>query len=143
MSAPDRPEEPDVVIVGAGTFGAVLAWWLSRDPDGPRVLLLDAGEFERAEHVQSPPVANLSVPPPVRRLPGSASSSLDGVWEVPWRCDFPSHGLAYCVGGRSLYWGAACVWPRLDRTSSRDAWPARVAKELGTVTCLRQPTSLA
>ncbi|TMC47365.1 MAG: GMC family oxidoreductase, partial [Chloroflexi bacterium] len=46
------------------------------------------------------------------------------VWRSPWRSQVPFPGLAYCVGGRSLYWGG---WsPRLT-AADLSRWPADIA----------------
>src|SRR5207247_7218238 len=65
---------------------------------------------------------------------GSDPGPQNIVWGHPWHSnqDFP--GLAYCIGGRSLYWGG---WaPRLTpadlgaRPADQVAWPADAASYL-------------
>jgi hypothetical protein len=49
------------------------------------------------------------------------------VWGVPWKSSIPFKGLAYTLGGRSLYWGG---WsPRLldEETTT---WPATTVSDL-------------
>jgi choline dehydrogenase-like flavoprotein len=118
----------NVVIIGAGAYGAYCAAKIhSRHPE-TRVLVLEAGSFLVPEHVQNlgrlgldvadaiPPTSDPGVP---RKL----------VWGLPWRgnVDFP--GLAYCAGGRSLYWGGWC--PRLTGQDLA-AWPVSAAEYLDT-----------
>src|SRR5712692_10453012 len=51
------------------------------------------------------------------------------VWGVPWRSHVPFPGLAYCIGGRSLYWGG---WsPRLTAVDLAK-WPPPIAAFLQT-----------
>ena len=66
----------------------------------------------------------------MRRIPGPQSL----VWGHPWHSNQAFPGLAYCVGGRSLFWGG---WsPRQTpadlgaRPSEQAAWPADVAADL-------------
>ncbi|MFF4756700.1 GMC oxidoreductase [Streptomyces sp. NPDC002514] len=121
------------MVIGAGTFGSVLAWRLSQGGQGVRTLLLESGRLERTEHVQNAPPAEETVPPPRLLAPGAASPPPGrGRWRVPWRSHLPYHGLAYGVGGRSLFWGAYCVWPVLDQDGIRDRWPTEARAELTT-----------
>ncbi|NUP36771.1 MAG: GMC family oxidoreductase [Streptomyces sp.] len=135
MSAPGAwltpRQEPEVIIIGAGTFGSVLAWQLGRGGGSVPTLLLESGRLERTEHVQNAPLATETVPPPsLPEAVADAPPTGNGRWRVPWRSPLPYHGLAYGVGGRSLFWGAYCVWPVLDQDGIRDHWPARVRAEL-------------
>ena len=77
---------------------------------GKRVLVLDAGRFLVAEHVQNLGRVGLDVPAPIwpTNDPGVAREL---VWGLPWRGNVEFPGLAYCSGGKSLYWGGWC--PRL------------------------------
>ncbi|HLB88035.1 MAG TPA: hypothetical protein VJK29_10320, partial [Terriglobales bacterium] len=51
----------------------------------------------------------------------------DWVWGNPWRSRVAFPGLAYCLGGRSLYWAG---WaPRLTERDLAQ-WPAEVADYL-------------
>ena len=114
------------VIVGAGAYGAYCAAKLYRDRPNKRVLLLDAGSLLVTEHVQNLGRLGLEVPPPI--TPASDPHVPRAlVWGLPWRgnVDFP--GLAYCAGGKSIYWGG---WsPRL---TSQDLlqWPSSAAAYL-------------
>jgi len=115
-----------VVIVGAGAYGAYLAAKVFRRRPNKRILLLDAGSLLVSEHVQNLGRLGFDPPAPIPPAsdPGVARSI---VWGLPWRgnVDFP--GLAYCAGGKSIYWGG---WsPRL---TSQDLmqWPTSVAAYL-------------
>src|SRR5207247_1149498 len=49
------------------------------------------------------------------------------LWGVPWKSGTPFTGLAYCVGGRSIYWGG---WsPRL-LAEELATWPQDVVNDL-------------
>src|SRR5881227_1306051 len=81
----------DAVVIGAGMFGAYCAEKIYRHAN-VRVLVLDAGCLLVTEHV----------------------------WGNPWRSQTAFPGLAYCLGGRSLYWGG---WsPRLTAADLAQ-WP--------------------
>jgi len=108
------------VIVGAGAYGAYLAAVLRRARPSARVLVLDAGSFLVGEHVQNLGRVGLNVPTPVLEDPGVAR---EVVWGLPWRGNVEFPGLAYCLGGKSLFWGG---WsPRLTQQDLMH-WPAPV-----------------
>lgn len=115
----------DAVVIGAGMFGAYCAERLYRHGArrAVRVLLIDAGAFVLPTHIQNLP----------QRLGGSiggAAKSSKGdegfnnvIWRVPWLSNVQFPGLAYCVGGRSLFWGG---WaPRMVQNDLAP-WPAAV-----------------
>lgn len=114
------------VVIGGGMYGAYVATKLFRRHPGKRVLLLDAGRFLVSEHVQNLGNMGLDVPAaiPPANDPGVARYL---VWGLPWRgnVDFP--GLAYCSGGKSIYWGGWC--PRLT-AGDLQRWPAAAATYL-------------
>jgi len=114
------------VVIGAGMYGAYLATKIHRAHPAARILLLDAGHFLAPEHVQNLGRIGLGIPPPIPPAddPGVAREL---VWGLPWRgnVDFP--GLAYCAGGKSLYWGGWC--PRLTAADLQH-WPASTAQYL-------------
>jgi choline dehydrogenase-like flavoprotein len=116
------------VVVGAGAYGAYCAAKIYRRHPGARVLVLDAGSLLVTEHVQNLGRTGLGVPAPIPPAsdPGVARSV---VWGLPWRgnVDFP--GMAYCLGGKSLYWGGWC--PRLT-PADLARWPASVAGDLNS-----------
>ena len=118
----------DAVIVGGGMFGGYCADKISRS-SGPRplrVLVLEAGPFLVPTHVQNLPQAGLDVPDPI--FPSADSGAArDLVWGIPWRSNVQFVGQAYCVGGKSLYWGGWC--PRLQ-ADDLASWPPSVAQYL-------------
>jgi choline dehydrogenase-like flavoprotein len=111
-----------VVVVGAGAYGAYCAAEIRRSRPGARVLLLDAGSFLVAEHVQNLGMIGLEVPAPISPSadPGRAR---EVVWGLPWRGNVEFPGLAYCTGGKSVYWGGWC--PRLT-AADLAGWPPAV-----------------
>jgi choline dehydrogenase-like flavoprotein len=114
------------VVVGGGMYGAYCAAKIYRRHPGKRVLLLDAGRFLVSEHVQNLGPIGLEVPPPIAPAsdPGVARAL---VWGLPWRGNVEFPGLAYCSGGKSLYWGGWC--PRLT-AADLAGWPAATAQYL-------------
>jgi choline dehydrogenase-like flavoprotein len=120
----------DVIVLGGGSFGPIFAQHLLyRDPTKRRrILVLEAGRFLVPEHVQNLPMIGLNVPPPITADSGTARAE---VWGLPWRTDVPRGfpGLAYAVGGRSLYFGG---WsPQLLPSEMPAAqWPAAVVADL-------------
>ncbi len=138
----DRGRRPDarpfdVIIVGGGTFGAALAehLWFRDKAHRHRILALEGGPFLLPEHVQNLPVVGLGVADATsladlwRRSPAEQAAWRKEVWGLAWHANVTFPGLAYCLGGRSLYWGG---WsPRLLDTELA-AWPAPVVSELDT-----------
>ena len=96
----------DVVIIGSGMFGGYFADHIIRN-SGLRVLVLDAGPFLVSTHLQNLPGIGLFAPNPIDPAsdPGTAGNL---VWGMPWRGDSQFVGQAYCVGGKSLFWGGWC-----------------------------------
>ena len=127
----------DVVVIGAGMFGGYLAEKLYRRGEdiGIRVLVLDAGSFLVPTHVQNLPRLDLNAPTEqVVNNNGSDPGPQNLVWGHPWHSNQEFPGLAYCFGGRSLFWGG---WsPRLTpadlgaRPADQVAWPADAASYL-------------
>lgn len=115
-----------VVIVGAGAYGSYLAAKLVRLHPASRVLLMEAGPFLVSEHVQNLGNVGLNVASPIPPA-SDPRVARELVWGLPWRgnTDFP--GLAYCCGGKSLYWGGWC--PRLT-PDDLALWPAAAASYL-------------
>lgn len=115
-----------VVVVGGGMYGGFLAAKIHREQPGARILLLDAGRFLVSEHVQNLGRVGLGIPAPITPSsdPGIAR---DLVWGLPWRGNVEFPGLAYCPGGKSLYWGGWC--PRLT-PGDLQRWPASTAQYL-------------
>jgi hypothetical protein len=158
----------DVIIIGGGTFGLALAQDLlfrtqrqglgvlpedsSWRPAGFRILVLEAGPFALPEHTQDIPNLQLYAPglnpqPGVSALPatrqeliaqGLQSQPILENWGLPWNSNERFGGLAYCLGGRSLYFGG---WsPRYLATEMHRAavgtigadtlWPTAVVEDL-------------
>jgi hypothetical protein len=118
----------DAVVIGAGMFGGYCADKIYRfgEGSGLKVLVLDAGPFLVPTHVQNIPNVGLNVPGPL--LPANDSGiPRELVWGMAWRGNVPFIGQAYCIGGKSLYWGGWC--PRL-LASDLSAWPPAVASYL-------------
>lgn len=124
----------DVIVIGGGTFGLALAQdlffrgkttgpgFLPQDasfkPPNYRILVLEAGPLALIEHVQDIPNLGLfppgATPAPDCPLPatcqqlialGLAQQRFRENWGLPWNSTEPFGGLAYCLGGRSLYFG--------------------------------------
>jgi choline dehydrogenase-like flavoprotein len=127
----------DVVVIGAGMFGGYIADKLYRRGEnlGLRVLVIDAGSFLLPTHVQNLPRLGLGGP---QEQVVAANAQDPGpqnlVWGHPWHSNQAFPGLAYCVGGRSLFWGG---WsPRQTsadlgpRPADQAAWPADAATYL-------------
>jgi hypothetical protein len=155
----------DVVIIGGGTFGLVLAQDLffrtqrvglgtvpqdSLRPANYRILVLEAGPFVLPEHTQD--ISNLQLfapgqPSPAALLPstrqaliaqGKDKQAYLENWGLPWNSTEAFGGLAYCLGGRSLYFGG---WsPRYLESEMHTAavgsigastlWPPAVVQDL-------------
>jgi hypothetical protein len=113
----------DAVVIGAGMFGAYCAEKLYRGGTGRtlRVLLIDAGAFVLPTHIQNLP----------QRLRGTIggpdmSTNRDAgfrnvIWRVPWISNEIFPGLAYCIGGRSLFWGG---WAPRMVANDLNNWPS-------------------
>jgi choline dehydrogenase-like flavoprotein len=120
----------DVIVIGGGSFGPIVAQHLFNNDKthSHRILVLEAGRFVLTEHVQNLPMLGLDPPGPTLVDPGVPRNE---VWGLPWRSDvragFP--GLAFCVGGRSLFFGG---WsPQLlNAEMPQGRWPAAVVTDL-------------
>src|ERR1043166_8011527 len=126
----------DAVVIGAGMFGGYFAAQLYRlgTAKNRRVLVLDAGAYFLPSHSQNvPQQTGGQISAPAVRLRDTGTQNI--VWGMPWitasthpaNKGFP--GLAYCLGGRSLFWGG---WsPRLTVPDLAN-WPASVVTYLTT-----------
>jgi hypothetical protein len=111
----------DFIVLGGGSFGAVVATHLF-DLDishRHRILVLEAGSVALPEHIQNLPA---DLQPPAKGVPGT-------VWGQPWESDQTFPGLAFCLGGRSVFWGG---WsPYFIASELADpSWPASVRQDL-------------
>jgi hypothetical protein len=119
----------DFIVIGGGSFGAALTARLFNldRTHSHRILVLEAGPLALQEHVQNLP-PDLS--PPGKGAPGT-------VWGQPWLSDSPASfnqnfpGLAFCVGGRSVFWGGWSPY-LIDSEVADPSWPANVRKDLMT-----------
>lgn len=120
----------DIIIIGGGSFGSVLASHIFSidQTHAHRILVLEAGPFLYPEHVQN-------LPPAFDTLDGT------GIWGVPWTSDSPQSwnqnfpGLAFCLGGRSLFWGGWSPYflesEILDKEHHpKSTWPKNVIRDL-------------
>lgn len=131
----------DLIVIGGGTFGAVLAEHLSfRDSARQhRILVLEGGPLVLPEHVQNLPVLGLNVAAAtsIADLKNAGQYGPDKpreeVWGLAWHSSHPFPGLAYCVGGRSLYWGGWSPELLVEETST-PPWPQAVVDELRAAT---------
>jgi choline dehydrogenase-like flavoprotein len=116
----------DVVVIGAGMFGAYVADKIYRKSadQSLRILVLDAGSFLLSTHVQNLPHLGLNPPDTayVTRNEQDPGARV-GVWGVPWHSNERFTGLAYCPGGRSLFWGG---WSPALTAADLASWPKDV-----------------
>ena len=121
----------DIVVIGAGMFGGYIADKLYRHAEnlGLRVLVVEAGAFLLPTHYQNLPQMGLGGPSEqVVASNAQDPGTQNLVWGHPWHSNQAFPGLAYCIGGRSLFWGG---WsPKLSpadlgtRPLDQAAWPA-------------------
>jgi hypothetical protein len=116
-SAGGHKRDFDVIVIGGGTFGAVVAehLFIADATRSRRILVLEAGPFVLPEHVQNMP------------FQGGAPDL-----RVPW-LNHPAlnySGLIFAIGGRSLTWGGwspelldgeMTTWPGTTRAALRPA----------------------
>src|SRR4029453_14921596 len=97
---------------------------------GLRTLVIEAGLFTVPEHVQNTGIQGFTDPGTPFFLNENAPQPeppRNEVWGLPWKSSIPFKGLAYALGGRSVYWGG---WsPRLlpEEVAS---WPATTVADL-------------
>jgi choline dehydrogenase-like flavoprotein len=128
LASTDPSKQPnarsfDFIVIGGGSFGSVLATRLQRldQTHAHRILVLEAGPYVLPEHVQNLP-------------PGLDTGE---VWGVPWNSDSPRNwnqrfpGLAFCVGGRSVFWGGWSPY-LIDSELPTPPWPPNVKRDLTT-----------
>ncbi len=112
----------DAVVVGSGMYGGYCASkiWRFGGFKGLRVLVLEAGPFLISEHVQNLANVGFNVPPSINPA-NDPGVPRELVWGIGWRGNVAFPGLAYCFGGKSLFWGGWC--PRLTNDDLAQ-WPA-------------------
>jgi hypothetical protein len=122
-----RRRDFDVIVIGGGTFGAVVAEHLlvTDRTRSRRILVLEAGPFVLPEHVQNMPF--MGGAPDLR---------------VPW-VNHPAlnySGLIFAIGGRSLTWGGwspelldveLADWPPTTRNDLRTKFFAEASRQIG------------
>jgi choline dehydrogenase-like flavoprotein len=120
-----RGRDFDVIVVGGGTFGAVVAehLFVTDATHSRRILVLEAGPFVLPEHVQNMPFQT-----------SSAQSAGAPDLRAPWvsHAALNYAGLIFAIGGRSLTWGGwspelldeeMTAWPPAAREALRPAPP--------------------
>jgi choline dehydrogenase-like flavoprotein len=138
----------DIIIVGGGSFGPVLAQHLfEKDKShSHRILILEAGPLVLTEHFQNYPILGLFPPGATETDPQVPRNEL---WGLPWLSDvkagFP--GLAYCIGGRSVFFGGWSPqlldfngltempddkWPAVVKSDLNNKYFAEAASQIGT-----------
>ena len=93
----DSHRDFDVIVVGGGSFGSILAerLFLNDSTHSYRVLVLEAGPFVLPEHTQNLPFMG-GEPDMVRPWVADTAQWLAGHKALNYK------GLIYAVGGRSL-----------------------------------------
>lgn len=111
----------DTIVIGGGTFGAVVAehLFVTDTTRSRRILVLEAGPFVLPEHVQNMPFLGGA---PDLRVPWSNHPALN------------YSGLIFAIGGRSLTWGGWspelldvewATWPQTTRDALRPPLPGQ------------------
>lgn len=116
----------DVIVIGAGMFGAYCAEKIYRRGEKSllRVLVLDAGQHLVSEHAQNLSPMDVVAPgPAVVRLNAEDPGTRNRVWGSPWHSPQEFTGLAYCLGGRSIHWGG---WAPQLTPEDFAHWPSKV-----------------
>jgi choline dehydrogenase-like flavoprotein len=131
----------DLIVVGGGSFGAALAQELFANDQAQvhRILVLEGGPLALPEHVQNMPLQWQGVPPGATSIAELRNLGLDQqpraeVWGLAWHSSTRFPGLAYCLGGRSLFFGG---WsPQLlndelpTAANAPSPWPQAVVNDL-------------
>lgn len=122
-----RRRDFDVIVIGGGTFGAVVAehLFITDSTHSRRILVLEGGPFVLPEHVQNMPYMGGA---PDMRAP----------WVNHPALNYP--GLIYAVGGRSLTWGGwspelldieMAAWPPNTRNALRTRYFTEASRQIG------------
>jgi choline dehydrogenase-like flavoprotein len=126
----------DMIVIGGGTFGSAIAehlWFRQKKTGGGlRTLVIEAGLFTVPEHVQNTGIQGFNDPATPFFLNENApqpEKPRNEVWGIPWKSSTAFKGLAYAIGGRSVYWGG---WsPRL-LPSEVVTWPVATVSDLNS-----------
>src|SRR5205807_708548 len=125
----------DAVVIGAGMFGAYCAEKLYRSgaASALRILLVDAGAFLLQSHIQNLPqqLGGKIGGPNYLRTRDDTSGAQNVIWGMPWISNEAFPGLAYCIGGRSLFWGG---WSPPLTDADLANWPNDVTAYLNSAT---------
>jgi choline dehydrogenase-like flavoprotein len=137
----------DVIVVGGGTFGTAIAehiWFRQKEAGGGmRTLVVEGGLYVLGEHAQNAGIQGFGDAPGATILNDNAPQPeppKNEVWGVPWKSDTPFTGLAYCVGGRSIYWGGwsprlldeeVVTWPQEVRDDLQARYMDESARQIG------------
>ena len=122
-----RKRDFDVVIIGGGTFGSVVAehLFIGDATHSRRILVLEAGPFVLPEHVQNMPYMGGA---PDMRVPWTNHPALN------------YGGLSFNIGGRSLTWGGwspepldteMAAWPQSTRNALRHQYFSEASRQIG------------
>ncbi|HEY2958981.1 MAG TPA: family 16 glycoside hydrolase [Actinomycetota bacterium] len=133
----------DLIVVGGGSFGAALAQELFANDQAQvhRILVLEGGPLALPEHVQNMPLQWLGVPPGATTIAELRSLGQDRqpraeVWGLPWHSATRFPGLAYCLGGRSLFFGGWSPQLLADEmptaAGAPSPWPQAVVDDLNS-----------
>jgi choline dehydrogenase-like flavoprotein len=120
------------IVIGSGMGGGIVAHELMktaavRGEELPQVLVLEAGGYLFATHVGNMP-----------RRHGGGTQTRRAVWDLWYQYRStryqprPGHmqvAQAFCLGGKSIFWGA--LIPPM-RPAELAGWPGRVANDLRT-----------
>src|SRR5215207_2061846 len=127
QSVAGRTRDFDVIVIGGGTFGSVIAehLFISDTTRSRRILVLEAGPFVLPEHMQNMPFMGGA---PDMRVPWVNHSALNYA------------GLIFAIGGRSLTWGGwspelldaeLAAWPNATRNALRTQYFAEASRQIG------------
>lgn len=128
-----RQRDFDVIVIGGGTFGAIVAehLFVSDATHSRRILVLEQGPFVLPEHVQNMPF---------QTSPSQSGGAPD--MRVPWvnHKDLDYKGMIFAIGGRSLTWGGwspelldeeMAEWPTSTRNDLRTRYFAEASRQIG------------
>lgn len=123
-----------MIVIGGGTFGSAIAehlWFRQKQTGGGlRTLVIEAGLFTVPEHVQNTGIQGFVDPVTaffVNENAPQPEPPVNEVWGIPWKSSTAFKGLAYAIGGRSVYWGG---WsPRL-LPAELTTWPPATVADL-------------